>query len=276
MKIDSKFTDFKVADLALADWGRKEIAIAESEMPALMAIRKEFAARAAAEGRAHRRLAAHDDPDRGADRDAEGARRRGALGLVQHLLDPGPRRGGDRRERHRRCSPTRASRSTSTGSTRTGSSSSATQGPNMILDDGGDATLLVHLGPRAAQGRRRCSSNPTSEEEVSLFNAIKKSLAGRSRLVLPDRQGHQGRDRGDHHRRAPPLPDGEGEAAAVPGDQRQRLGDQVEVRQHLRLPRVAGRRHQARDRRDGRGQGRGGRAATARSARARRRRCAGC
>ena len=45
MKIDSKFTDFKVADLALADWGRKEIAIAESEMPALMAIRKEFAAR---------------------------------------------------------------------------------------------------------------------------------------------------------------------------------------------------------------------------------------
>ncbi|HEX2334519.1 MAG TPA: adenosylhomocysteinase, partial [Burkholderiales bacterium] len=43
MKIDSKFTDFKVADLALADWGRKEIAIAESEMPALMAIRKEFA-----------------------------------------------------------------------------------------------------------------------------------------------------------------------------------------------------------------------------------------
>ena len=44
MKIDSKFTDFKVADLALADWGRKEIAIAESEMPALMAIRSEYAA----------------------------------------------------------------------------------------------------------------------------------------------------------------------------------------------------------------------------------------
>jgi adenosylhomocysteinase len=44
MKIDSKFTDFKVADLALADWGRKEIAIAESEMPALMAIRAEYAA----------------------------------------------------------------------------------------------------------------------------------------------------------------------------------------------------------------------------------------
>src|SRR5512132_384985 len=43
MKADSKFTDFRVADLALADWGRKEIAIAESEMPALMMIREEYA-----------------------------------------------------------------------------------------------------------------------------------------------------------------------------------------------------------------------------------------
>src|SRR6266699_2400613 len=45
MKIDSKFSDFKVADLSLADWGRKEIQIAESEMPALMAIRQEYAAK---------------------------------------------------------------------------------------------------------------------------------------------------------------------------------------------------------------------------------------
>src|SRR5690242_21919319 len=42
---DSKFTDFRVADLSLADWGRKEILIAESEMPALMAIRAEYAAK---------------------------------------------------------------------------------------------------------------------------------------------------------------------------------------------------------------------------------------
>src|SRR5437899_1773710 len=42
---DSKFADFRVADLSLADWGRKEIRIAESEMPALMAIRAEYAAR---------------------------------------------------------------------------------------------------------------------------------------------------------------------------------------------------------------------------------------
>src|SRR5437016_952 len=42
---DSKFSDFRVADLSLGDWGRKEIRIAESEMPALMAIRQEYAAR---------------------------------------------------------------------------------------------------------------------------------------------------------------------------------------------------------------------------------------
>ena len=56
--------------------------------------------RAAAQGRAHHRLAAHDDPDRRADRDARCSRRRGPLGVVQHLLDPGSRRGGDRRGRH--------------------------------------------------------------------------------------------------------------------------------------------------------------------------------
>src|SRR3954453_9081094 len=43
--VDKKFSDSRVADLALADWGRKEIAIAESEMPALMAIRGEYASR---------------------------------------------------------------------------------------------------------------------------------------------------------------------------------------------------------------------------------------
>ena len=92
--------DFRVADLSLADWGRKEIAIAEGEMPALMAIRAGVRGAAAAQGRAHRGLAAHDHPDRRAHRDAEGARRRGALGLVQHLLDPGPRGGGHRRRGH--------------------------------------------------------------------------------------------------------------------------------------------------------------------------------
>ena len=95
-----EFTDYKVADISLADWGRREIAIAETEMPGLMALRDEFGAAKPLAGRAHRRLPAHDDPDRGADRDADGSRRDGALELVQHLLDPGPCRRGDRRARH--------------------------------------------------------------------------------------------------------------------------------------------------------------------------------
>ena len=62
-----EMTDYKVADLALADWGRKEIAIAEHEMPGLMSIRNKYAAAEAADGRADHRLAAHDDSDGGAD-----------------------------------------------------------------------------------------------------------------------------------------------------------------------------------------------------------------
>ncbi len=91
--------DYVVADISLADWGRKEIEIAETEMPGLMACREEFGDKQAAEGRAHHRLAAHDHPDGCADRDAEGARRRCPLGFLQHLLDAGPCRRGHRRDR---------------------------------------------------------------------------------------------------------------------------------------------------------------------------------
>ena len=67
----------------------------------------------------------------------------------------------------------------------------------------------------------------------------------------------QGRDRGDHHGRAPSLRDDEGRLAALPGHQRQRLGHQVQVRQQVRLPPLAHRRHQPRHRRPHRRQGRG-------------------
>ncbi len=83
--------DYFVRDIALAGFGRKEIELAETEMPGLMAIREEYGPEAATEGRPDRRLAPHDHPDRGADRDAQGPRCRDPLGLVQHLLDPGPR-----------------------------------------------------------------------------------------------------------------------------------------------------------------------------------------
>jgi adenosylhomocysteinase len=81
----------------------------------------------------------------------------------------------------RRCSPSRAKRWPTTGTTPTASSTLAPagsegEGPNMILDDGGDATLLMHLGKRAEKDASLLA-NPTSEEERCLFAAIKAKLA---------------------------------------------------------------------------------------------------
>src|SRR6185437_2613288 len=87
---------YKVADLSLAEWGRKEITIAELEMPGLMSIRRKYAA---ARPLAGVRVAAHDHPDGGVDRNAARAGGRGALGQLQHLLHPGPRRRRHRRQR---------------------------------------------------------------------------------------------------------------------------------------------------------------------------------
>src|SRR5687768_14640301 len=171
MKIDSKFTDFKVADLALADWGRKEIAIAESEMPALMAIRKEFAAR----------------------QPLKGARIAGSLHMTIQtavLIETLKALGAEVRwascnifstQDHAAAAiaaagiPVFAYKGESldeyweyTHRIFEFGSGDQMHGPNMILDDGGDATLLVHLGPRAAKDLG-VLSNPTSEEEISLF-----------------------------------------------------------------------------------------------------------
>src|SRR4029079_15058166 len=93
---------FKVRSLAEAEFGRKEMRLAEQEMPGLMALRKQHGAqkplpaariRAATREESAARLPhhgqpAHDDSDRGADRNAGRARRGRALGVVQHLLDP--------------------------------------------------------------------------------------------------------------------------------------------------------------------------------------------
>src|SRR5690606_7794733 len=79
-----------------------------------------------------------------------------------------------------------------------------------------------------------------------------------ARLVCGARPGDPGGDRGDDDGGAPAVPDGQGGAASVSGDQRQRFGDQVEVRQPLWLPGEPGRRDPAGDRRDDGGQGGGG------------------
>jgi adenosylhomocysteinase len=178
MKVDAKFTDFKVADLALADWGRKEIAIAESEMPALMAIRDEFAA--------HQPL--------------KGARITGSLHMTIQtavLIETLKALGAEVRWASCNIFSTQdhAAAAIAAGGTPVFAYKGESldeyweythkifefggkgneQGPNMILDDGGDATLLVHLGVKARKDPG-VLSNPGSEEEVSLFNAIKKRL----------------------------------------------------------------------------------------------------
>ena len=70
-KPKAKTGDYVVKDISLAAWGRNEINIAETEMPGLMATREEYGPAAAAQGRSHRGLPAHDHPDGGADRDAD-------------------------------------------------------------------------------------------------------------------------------------------------------------------------------------------------------------
>src|SRR2546423_3339230 len=166
MKIDSKFSDFKVADLSLADWGRKEIRIAESEMPALMAIRDEYA---------------------GA-KPLRGARIAGSLHMTIQtavLIETLKALGAEVRWASCNIFSTQdhAAAAVAAGGTPVFAYKGESleeywefthkifefgegRGPNMILDDGGDATLLVHHGQRAEQDPSVLDS-PTSEDEVA-------------------------------------------------------------------------------------------------------------
>ena len=250
--------DYVVKDIGLAEWGRKEISIAETEMPGLMATREEF----------------------GAKQPLRGARIAGSLHMTIQtavLIETLTALGADVRWASCNIYSTQdhAAAAIAAGGTPVFAvkGESLTDywdythrifewsdggGPNMILDDGGDATLLLHLGMQA-ESNAAVLNHPGNEEEEVLFAAIKKRLQGTTRLVHQDRQEHQGRHRGDHHRRAPALSDGQGRPAAVPRHQRQRQRHQVEIRQSLRLPRVAGRRHPPRHRRDDGRQGGDGR-----------------
>ena len=196
--------DFKVKDLSLAEWGRKEIRIAENEMPGLMAIREEYATSQPLKGARITGSPAHDDPDRGADRDAAGARRRGALGVVQHLLDAGPRGRRDRRRAAPPSSPCKGE----TLEEYWDYTHRIFEWPdgglaNMILDDGGDATLLVHLGARAekdasvlakpdqrggARALRRDQEAPRREAGL-VFQAARRDHAASPRRPRPASTG---------------------------------------------------------------------------------------
>jgi adenosylhomocysteinase len=170
-------SDFHVADLALADWGRKEIAIAESEMPALMAIREEYAKR----------------------QPLKGARIAGSLHMtIQTAVLIETLRALGAEVRWASCNifstQDHAAAAIAAGGTpvfaRKGESLEeywefthrilefGDRGPNMMLDDGGDATLLVHLGTRAEKDPS-VLDNPTSVEETILYASIRRRLASR-------------------------------------------------------------------------------------------------
>ena len=195
---------------------------------------------AAAEGRPHRRLPAHDHPDGRADRDAEGARRRRALGLLQHLLDAGPCRGRHRRRRHPRVRHQGREPQGLLGlhapPVRVGRRRHAQHDPrrrrrrHAVRAPGRARRGRRHRLPR--QGRLRGRGDPV--------RAHQEDAEGQAQgLVRRARPRHQGRLRRDHHGRAPPLRDAEEGHAAVARHQRQRQRHQVQVRQPVRLPRDA-------------------------------------
>ncbi len=174
--VDSKFSDFHVADIKLADWGRKELTIAESEMPGLVATRAKFKA----------------------SQPLKGARIAGSLHmtiqtgvLIETLIALGAE------VRWASCNIFSTQDHAAAAIAAAGIPVFAFKGEsldeyweyshrifewpngefaNMILDDGGDATLLLILGSKAEKDLS-VVGNPTNEEEVALYASIKRHIA---------------------------------------------------------------------------------------------------
>ncbi|MBN8914044.1 MAG: adenosylhomocysteinase [Rhizobiales bacterium] len=168
--------DYVVKDINLADWGRKELDIAEIEMPGLMATRAEY----------------------GPSQPLKGARIAGSLHMTIQtgvLIETLKALGAD--VRWASCNIYSTQDHAAAAIAAAGTPVFAIKGetleeyweythrifewadggtPNMILDDGGDATLLVHLGKRAEEGDTAFLDGATNEEEEVLFAAIKRRL----------------------------------------------------------------------------------------------------
>ena len=176
--ISTKTTEYKIADISLAGWGRKEIAIAENEMPGLVGLREEYAGQ----------------------KPLKGARIAGSLHmtiqtavLIETLVDLGAE------VRWASCNIYSTQDHAAAAMAAEGIPVFAFKGesldeyweyaheifnwsgdgelstPNMILDDGGDATLLIILGSKAEKDPS-VIANPSNEEEQALFAAIRKRL----------------------------------------------------------------------------------------------------
>ncbi len=174
--VEETMNDYSVADLSLREWGRKEIAIAETEMPGLMAIREKYAP----------------------EQPLKGARIAGSLHMTIQtavLIETLTALGAQ--VRWASCNIFSTQDHAAAAIAADGIPVFAYKGesleeywefthrimewadggmPNMVLDDGGDATLLIILGARA-EADPTVLDNPSSEEEVALFGAIRKRLA---------------------------------------------------------------------------------------------------
>jgi adenosylhomocysteinase len=177
-KTHGSTADYVVKDIGLADWGRKEIAIAETEMPGLMATREEF----------------------GPEQPLRGARIAGSLHMTIQtavLIETLKALGADVRWASCNIYSTQdhAAAAVAAGGTPVFAVKGESLedywdythrifewadggGPNMILDDGGDATLLLHLGIQA-ESNASVIAKPTNEEEEVLFAAIARRLKAR-------------------------------------------------------------------------------------------------
>jgi len=168
--------DYVIKDLSLAAWGRKEIAMAEDEMPGLMAVRAEY----------------------GASRPLKGARIAGCLHMTIQtavLIETLKHLGAD--VRWSSCNIFSTQDHAAAAIAATGTPVFAVKGetlpeyweyvqrtlewadggePNVLLDDGGDMTLLVHYGLRAEQGDTAFLDKATNEEEEVFFALIKNCL----------------------------------------------------------------------------------------------------
>jgi len=181
--------DCVIADIGLADWGRKEIKIAETEMPGLMAIREEFAAQqplkgARITGSLHMTIQTAVLIE---TLQALGAQVRWAscniFSTQDHAAAAIAARGtpvfaikGETLEQYWDYTHRIFEFGEGVKGAPAGAPGTEGEGPNMILDDGGDATLLMHLGQRAEKDAS-VLANPGSEEERILFAAIQAKLA---------------------------------------------------------------------------------------------------
>ena len=202
----AKAGDYIVKDISLAEFGRKEISLAETEMPGLMATREEY----------------------GPKKPLKGARIAGSLHMTIQtavLIETLVALGAD--VRWVSCNIYSTQDHAAAAIAAAGIPVFAIKGeslkdywdytaklfewhgggtPNMILDDGGDATMLVHSGLRAEQGDTAFLDKPTVRGRGSILRADQKAPEGKAEgLVRRDCQKHQGRLRGDHHRCASPL-----------------------------------------------------------------------